>query len=490
MPEEGRLDNMYRPTDSKYPNRGKTESPFANSSKVLDQMGLSDIDIANATYEAKRDLAYKGGWKPDREGNPKNDVNHFLINKSLDNLKKGYFMETDVESPVNKEWAEDLGYQLFSDGVPEEAIPELLEIFKSEAPSWEEAHQKQNDQKALNDLGAKMDKLEENSKNEKFAPNDYSTEFTQQEIDDFLKTIDNKTDSFPQGDPTRKKKVFVNKEEKDAFMKSLPESAEVMADEFDHTWEDENGKPDRWLTYWEVYYNEPNDKQNNSKVLNQMGLDDEDFGDSNGSNQVSPSRSSDDIESDNEYAENQKYFNVNGNWTNELEGLKTGLSGQELSDYLKQGLEKRGISDLFVDDYNPNDNMVNFVATDNQGYKVTGWYDRNTGRLGLKANNHQGKDDRWYQDKLGEMGFGDSNGSNKGSWSSVHNPTPEQEKQLNEIVNSVFPGRDWKYIADNTDSPRDIMLGIQEFLETGHSEYLLNVLKTVKKRYDEYGIRI
>ena len=72
----------------------------------------------------------------------------------------------------------------------------------------------------------------------------------------------------------------------------------------------------------------------------------------------------------------------------------------------------------------------------------------------------------------------------------MHNPTPEQEKQLNEIVNSVFPGRDWKYIADNTDSPRDIMLGIQEFLETGHSEYLLNVLKTVKKRYDEYGRRV
>lgn len=144
-------------------------SDIKASDKILGQMGINNNDIANATYEAKRDLAYKGGWKPDREGNPKNDVNHFLINKSLDNLvnyDKTFSDETglneeQIRASINKEWAEELGYQLKNDGVPEEAIPELLEIFKNEAPTWEEVDKKFNDQKALDDLGDKMNKLEE-----------------------------------------------------------------------------------------------------------------------------------------------------------------------------------------------------------------------------------------------------------------------------------------------------------------------------------------
>ena len=368
--------NPYHDENGHFTSKGnegsgaKEQEQQVNPEKVLGQMGINSNDIANATYEAKRDLAYKGGWTPDREGNPKNDVNHFLINKSLNNLldqTKPYYNETRsneelINSIVNKDWASELGYQLKNDGVPEEAIPELLEIFQSEAPSWEEVNEKMTRQSELDKLGEKMDNVE--------------------------------------------------------------------------------------------------------------------------------NRSSDDIELDNEYAEKQKYFNVNGNWTNELEGLKTGLSGQELSDYLKQGLEKRGISDLFVDDYNPNDNMVNFVATDNQGYKVTGWYDRNTGRLGLKANNHQGKDDRWYQDKLGEMGFGDSNGSNQVSPSSKVETTPEQDKQIDEIVNEIFPGKNWRYLMDNTDSPRDIRMGINDFLETGNKDILLRVLKELKDRYNYYRIKI
>lgn len=97
-------------------------------------------------------------------------------------------------------------------------------------------------------------KDDENTHSKMFEPNDYSTKFTQEEIDEFLKTIDNKTDYFTGKKPYRKKKVFVDKEEKEKFVASLPKEADVMVDEFDHVWEDENGEPKRWLVYWKVYY--------------------------------------------------------------------------------------------------------------------------------------------------------------------------------------------------------------------------------------------
>ena len=91
---------------------------------------------------------------------------------------------------------------------------------------------------------------------EKIKPNDYSDEFTKKELDDFVAKLyaDPGTDSFPGNNPMRKKKIFLDPNKKDEFMKSLPEEAEVMADEFDHEFED-----GRYLVYWEVYYWDVND---------------------------------------------------------------------------------------------------------------------------------------------------------------------------------------------------------------------------------------
>ena len=169
--------------------------------KVMKQMGLSNNDLS--------------------------DVD--IIENSLNNLIE-YAKKSGIKNPVpNKEWDDDLAYQLKNDGVPEDRIPSLLKKFESLVPNRGE---------------------------EKFAPNDYSTEFTQKEIDDILKSIDSRTDSFPGQNPHRKKKVFVNKEERDNFVKSLPENADARMDIFDHTFTNEDGEPDRWLTYWEVYYDE------------------------------------------------------------------------------------------------------------------------------------------------------------------------------------------------------------------------------------------
>lgn len=82
---------------------------------------------------------------------------------------------------------------------------------------------------------------------EEFAPNEYSDEFTAEELDEFVRKQYRESNNKDQRE--RKKKVFVNKKEKEDFIKSLPESAEVRSDEFDNVFPD-----DRYLVYWEVYY--------------------------------------------------------------------------------------------------------------------------------------------------------------------------------------------------------------------------------------------
>lgn len=268
------------------------DNKYAN---VLNQMRLNENDLApedkngeqiksdvnylkNHELESTKDLA---PWDKPDEPNPEHDakVDNALQseNKVLNQMGLGeeadimealgeqrdYFDDNATIGEVVRKIANDVG------STPEKVMNVLQEEAKSFGMNIDENTN-------YKDWWQKEEEIENgNSKNEKFAPNDYSTDFTQQEIDDFLKTIDNKTDSFPQGNPKRKKKVFVNKEERDAFVKSLPESAEARMDEFDHTWTDQNGNPDRWLTYWEVYYDEPNNEQNNS--LNQTGLDKEDL---------------------------------------------------------------------------------------------------------------------------------------------------------------------------------------------------------------------
>lgn len=81
MPKEGRLDNMYKPTDSKYPNRGKTESPFANSSKALNKMGLDENDLEpidqSPLYKAKMaaiEAGEKGGYRDYSDFNEKGEL--------------------------------------------------------------------------------------------------------------------------------------------------------------------------------------------------------------------------------------------------------------------------------------------------------------------------------------------------------------------------------------------------------------------------------
>lgn len=101
---------------------------------------------------------------------------------------------------------------------------------------------------------------------EKIRPNDFSTEFTRKELDEFIKNLyaDDSTDSVTstgKKDPERKKKIFIDYDEKEKFLASLPEEAQAMADEFDHTWTDEDGDPERWLVYWEVYYYDTKSKE-------------------------------------------------------------------------------------------------------------------------------------------------------------------------------------------------------------------------------------
>ena len=102
-------------------------------------------------------------------------------------------------------------------------------------------------------------KVQDSKDEEKYRPNEYSTEFTRKELDEFIrkKYEEKETDAITaSGRPAsnRKKKIFINKEERDKFVKSLPEEAEVRMDEFDQTWVDKNDEPERWLVYWEVYY--------------------------------------------------------------------------------------------------------------------------------------------------------------------------------------------------------------------------------------------
>ena len=80
-------------------------------------------------------------------------------------------------------------------------------------------------------------------------PNDYSDLFTEQELKDFIASLDNRTDAIGKSDKIRKKRIFVNKEKRDEFVSRLPDEAEVRIDEFDHEFDD-----NRYLVYWEVYY--------------------------------------------------------------------------------------------------------------------------------------------------------------------------------------------------------------------------------------------
>lgn len=77
---------------------------------------------------------------------------------------------------------------------------------------------------------------------------------------------DRSTDSLG-GNSRRKKKLFVNQKEKKKFMESLPKEAEVMADEFDYVLEDEDGEPNKWLVYWEVYYWDPVIKDSKTRYV-------------------------------------------------------------------------------------------------------------------------------------------------------------------------------------------------------------------------------
>jgi hypothetical protein len=99
--------------------------------------------------------------------------------------------------------------------------------------------------------------------------------------------------------------------------------------------------------------------------------------------------------------------------------------------------------------------------------------------------------ERKLKEKMGltDVDFGDSNGSNQKNWSSTIDVAQEKEEPLNEVMGSVFPGKDWRYVLDNADNPRDISLGIQNFLETGDKTMLLKFLQDFKNRLDSYGVR-
>ena len=86
----------------------------------------------------------------------------------------------------------------------------------------------------------------EDAKGDKpYRPNDYSDAFTNKELDMFVKSRYGDYNN----ESKRKTKIFVNKEERDEFVKSLPKEAEANMDEFDHVFDD-----GRYLVYWEVYY--------------------------------------------------------------------------------------------------------------------------------------------------------------------------------------------------------------------------------------------
>lgn len=165
------MDNLNR----LYPNKGSKKpepKPSHDTEGKFTEPSNNDIEKNNAIYEAKRDWAMKNGWRPD-PSNPKMDANHFIIEKTLnhlielenEHLPEEYKLD---RSDINQEWDGDLAYQLSLDGVPEGAIDELLDIFRSEAPDYDTwAENSRKNSKWFNQIEDVLED-DDNSKNSDF----------------------------------------------------------------------------------------------------------------------------------------------------------------------------------------------------------------------------------------------------------------------------------------------------------------------------------
>lgn len=131
--------NPYHDDGGKFTSADGQGGGSASAEQKIKNMGFDD------KTNTKESLAQKYGWTS-KSGK---DADHFLIENAINNLRKGYGV-SEQESPINKEWADDIAYQLKNDGVSEQEIPALIETFKNETPDYETAHQNVNDQKIKN----------------------------------------------------------------------------------------------------------------------------------------------------------------------------------------------------------------------------------------------------------------------------------------------------------------------------------------------------
>ena len=137
-------DKMLGSAQNIIDNRKKMEQP-----KTVDP---------NASYEARRSLAYKHGWKPDPQ-KPTETAGSYLVDKAIsrlhDSMEKNYPGEYDRNTNTpNKEWDEDIYYELKNMGASDDDAKYLTDEWKKTAPEYEYKNENEKaDAKKLQEMG-------------------------------------------------------------------------------------------------------------------------------------------------------------------------------------------------------------------------------------------------------------------------------------------------------------------------------------------------